>query len=89
MVHDHIFTKLFPNILLNTDLDYSSHQYLESLVKTPCSQVTVWRWCHRLGLQYCPKKKLYYVDGHKRPSQRFARKVFSKLYLTELELCFH
>ena len=42
-----------------------------------------------LGFRYDLKKKVFYVDGHEKPAQRFDRKVFVQMYLQELEPQMH
>jgi hypothetical protein len=39
----------------------------------------------RLGHKHCARKKLFYVDGHKRAEQRFHRKELCEDCLLKLE----
>jgi hypothetical protein len=43
----------------------------------------VYKWMRPLGFTYEPKRKGYYVDGHKKPMTVVYRKDFVQRYLME------
>ena len=47
------------------------------ILETVCLSTT-WRWMKRLGFKHSDKRKIFYVDGHKRDNVKKSRRAFCK-----------
>jgi hypothetical protein len=86
MICNYLHVTALPELLRQrqVELDGQNFQMIDLLREnrlTKLSLSTVYRWLERLGFNYEPRKKSYYVDNHEKPETVAYRRHFIKRYM--------
>jgi len=86
MMSQYIHTVILPEMIRkeieSNNQPLEINQLLKQYNLTCICLSTVYKWLKRLGFSYEPRKKSYYVDGHKREATINYRWRFIERYLT-------